>query len=399
MAAHQVEITPISSSRTVSSTKAYSFTLTAETIKNSGVQNRIYPYSKITNITNQVTWNCDRAFNTDGNYHFKIGGTQVADTCKAHKTDITNTHSGFQGYFQSQTANAGIPTGTLEINFTSDTISADFTVKLWKITFDYELPVFVVSLSAGTGGTVSGAGTYEVGTNATITATPANGYKFVKWNDGNTNASRTVTVANGSQTAFSTPLSYTAIFEKEKVPCTVTYNGNGATGGSVASQSGNVGESLTLAKNGFEKIYKVSFNRNDEVGYLGYKESKATFQGWYTAASGGTKVGDGGASYTPTGNTTLYAHWSAMPAVTLDTPERDGYTFLGWYTAAEGGAKVGDGGTSYTPSENMSLYAHWEKINVPPEITSAAITYGGAQVSKNNKVPSGEGYLIAVGIK
>ena len=288
---------------------------------------------------------------------------------------------------------------------------SDIYVRNFHVTVDYTVPTYYLDLNGMLDGASSGGispyGTADVYINGSLVSQGVSDYyaahtvgttyeiKNIKANDGY----RYNGVYSGSLSGALTAATSVVLSFSTRVPCTVTYNGNGATSGSVASQSGNVGESLTLAKNGFEKIYKVSFNRNDEVGYLGYKESKATFQGWYTAASGGTKVGDGGASYTPTGNTTLYAHWSTMSAVTLDTPERDGYTFLGWYTAAEGGTKIGDGGTSYTPSENTLLYAHWEKINVPPEITSAAITYGGAQVSANNKVPSGEGYLIAVGIK
>ena len=43
-------------------------------------------------------------------------------------------------------------------------------------------------------GTVSGGGEYEVGTEITITATPNQGYRFVSWNDGNTDNPRTITV-------------------------------------------------------------------------------------------------------------------------------------------------------------------------------------------------------------
>lgn len=43
-------------------------------------------------------------------------------------------------------------------------------------------------------GTVSGGGKYSAGAAATITATAKDGYEFVKWNDGDTNASRTITV-------------------------------------------------------------------------------------------------------------------------------------------------------------------------------------------------------------
>ena len=43
-------------------------------------------------------------------------------------------------------------------------------------------------------GSVSGAGNYDDGTEVTITATPAPGYRFDKWDDGNTSASRILTV-------------------------------------------------------------------------------------------------------------------------------------------------------------------------------------------------------------
>lgn len=56
-------------------------------------------------------------------------------------------------------------------------------------------------------GTVSGGGTYADGTSATITATPANGYHFVSWDDGNTDNPRTVTV--------NTNLNFIAIFEQD----------------------------------------------------------------------------------------------------------------------------------------------------------------------------------------
>ncbi len=41
-------------------------------------------------------------------------------------------------------------------------------------------------------GTVSGGGTYFTGETTTIIATPADGYRFVQWNDGNTEASRQI---------------------------------------------------------------------------------------------------------------------------------------------------------------------------------------------------------------
>ena len=57
------------------------------------------------------------------------------------------------------------------VTMTSDrTVSASFT-----------LISHTLALSAGTGGTVSGGGSYGYGTNATITATPNMGYTFSGW--------------------------------------------------------------------------------------------------------------------------------------------------------------------------------------------------------------------------
>lgn len=73
-----------------------------------------------------------------------------------------------------------------------------------KSAFDYTL---TVTSSDDTMGTVTGGGKYSAGATATITATAKSGYEFVKWNDGNTSASRTVTV-DADKT-------YTATFKKK----------------------------------------------------------------------------------------------------------------------------------------------------------------------------------------
>lgn len=75
---------------------------------------------------------------------------------------------------------------------------------------NYSVPDYTITVTAGTGGSVSGGGTYEHGKTATLTATPATGYKFKQWSDGSTANPRTITV-----TADAT---YTAQFEK------LTYN-------------------------------------------------------------------------------------------------------------------------------------------------------------------------------
>ena len=210
---------------------------------------------------------------------------------------------------------------------------------------------------------------YDYGTVPSYGSTPTRaGYTFKGWSNGSTTYSGTL------PTAYEQDVTYTAVWEKNKVACTITYNGNGATGGSVAAQSGYVGDSLTLRDNGFYKKCNVTYYSNedpsvadDSLDELQTSVSSATFLGWYTAASGGSKVTS---PYTPTSaSVTLYAHWSGMSAVTTPTPTRDGYAFLGWYTSRSGGSKVADGGGSYTPTGSIALYAHW-KLN---EITDIYI--------------------------
>jgi uncharacterized repeat protein (TIGR02543 family) len=46
-------------------------------------------------------------------------------------------------------------------------------------------------------------------------------------------------------------------------------------------------------------------------------------------------------------------------STTLPTPSRANFVFDGWYTAATGGSKIGNAGASYTPGQSRTLYARW----------------------------------------
>jgi len=79
---------------------------------------------------------------------------------------------------------------------------------------------YTITLSAGEGGTVSTTGgEYEAGQTVSVTATPQGEYVFTSWSDGNTNATRTITVSSNS--------TLTANFEKRKYPLTVNFVGEG----------------------------------------------------------------------------------------------------------------------------------------------------------------------------
>ena len=131
-------------------------------------------------------------------------------------------------------------------------------------------------------------------------------------------------------------------------------------------------------------------------------KSNYSFDGWYTAASGGTKV-TSSTAVTRSDSHTLYAHWAAKSMTVslnanggsvsngsktvvfnntygdLPTASRSNYNFDGWYTAASGGTKVASS-TAVTRSDNHTLYAHW----VPKSMT-VSFNGNGGSVSNGSK--------------
>ncbi|MBR0040965.1 MAG: InlB B-repeat-containing protein [Oscillospiraceae bacterium] len=89
------------------------------------------------------------------------------------------------------------------------------------------------------------------------------------------------------------------------------------------------------------------------------------FSKWNTKSDGSGTSYSAGASYMANASATLYAQWTSTTstaAVTLPSPTRTGFSFKGWYSAASGGTKRGDGGASYSPTGNETLYAQWTAL-------------------------------------
>ncbi len=51
-------------------------------------------------------------------------------------------------------------------------------------------------------------------------------------------------------------------------------------------------------------------------------------------------------------------------ALTLPSPSRTSYVFNGWYDALTGGNKVGDAGANYSPTATRTLYARWTQLSL-----------------------------------
>ena len=88
-------------------------------------------------------------------------------------------------------------------------------------------------------GTVSGGGLYQAGTVASISATPASGYRFIWWNDGNTQTPRTVTVVGNA--------TYTAQFEAIPVRTIIVAVADGHSAMGTVSGGGNYREGQAVS--------------------------------------------------------------------------------------------------------------------------------------------------------
>ena len=169
------------------------------------------------------------------------------------------------------------------------------------------------------------------------------------------------------------------------------------------------GSSTPTAVNSINVTFDHSYGDLPVTGRTGY-----TFNGWYTASSGGSEV-TANTKVTLTEDQTLYAQWTANTyTVTFkanggsfadsateksvtqtydsnyklpsETPTRAGYTFAGWYTGADGVTKV-QNTDNVTRAENHELYAVWTAQSytvsfdanggsMMTDSTSKEVTYG-----------------------
>ncbi len=84
------------------------------------------------------------------------------------------------------------------------TITVPETNIIYTANFVQQMATLIVQADPGIGGSVSGGGTYQAGSNVVITATPQTGWRFLGWNDGNALPVRSVVVPATGQTYLAT---------------------------------------------------------------------------------------------------------------------------------------------------------------------------------------------------
>jgi uncharacterized repeat protein (TIGR01451 family)/uncharacterized repeat protein (TIGR02543 family) len=255
--------------------------------------------------------------------------------------------------------------------------------------------------NGNTGGTAPvDASTYPSG--ATVTVAGAGslvraGFVFAGWN----------TAANGSGTAraagstFAIGAANVTLFAQWAPTFTVTYSGNGNTGGTAPVDPNLYPAGATVTVAGQGTLVKSGF----------------TFVGWNTAANGSGTSHAGGTTFAmPAANVTLFAQWSALPTFTVtysgngntggtapvDSNNyltgstvtvlgntgnlvRTGFSFAGWNTAADGsGTARAPGSTFAMGAANVTLFAQWT--------STFTVTYSGNGSTSGTPPVDGNAY-------
>ncbi len=316
------------------------------------------PYTLATTLTLDAQWtaNVTVTFNSEG------GTAETAQSGAPGSTITLPTPtlagSTFNGWYTAPTG------GTLETSpytlATTLTLDAQWTANASvTVTFNSE------------GGTAETAQTGAIGTTITLPTPTLAGSTFNGWYTAPTGGT-----LETSPYTLATTLTLDAQWTAN---VTVTFNSEGGT--AETAQSGAPGSTITLPTPTL---------------------AGSTFNGWYTAPTGGTLETS---PYTLATTLTLDAQWTANVTVTfnseggtaetaqsgapgstitLPTPTQPGYVFNGWYTLATGGTHVT---SPYTLATTLTLFAQWTaNASVTVTFNSEGGTAETAQTLPNGSI-------------
>lgn len=309
-------------------------------------------------------------------------------------------------------ASANAPVGVANIKISGAEINMvdsedepqDVTIEeaLFPINIYQEYNVTVATADSEMG-SVAGSGTYTSGSEATVTATATEGYKFVKWNDGTNDVSTdnpyTFTVsAETTLTAVFAPENYTATFvlANGETDITITQAYKSALTAPVAGTDFTLVEGHTFAGWNPEVPKTMPLNGGTYTAQWTANEYTMTFKPGY---QGGGKAIDikqafGTSFMAPTFTRVGYdfAGWS--PEVPATIPAGDMEFTAQWtpitYTIQydlNGGQVEGDGNpTTYTiesetftltnPTKDYYTFAGWTGIELTEASTTVTIATG-----------------------
>lgn len=315
------------------------------------------------NVTLTATWSADTlnvTWSSNGGSSVSGTTTVTGGTIASAPTNPTKSGYNFGGWFEE----SGLNTQAIFPNYVHGK-GANFTLYA-----KWNAATFTITYKAGANGTGADlTQTFVYGNSASIKDATAPltraGYSISGW-----------AATDGGVQSKALSESYSSAADLTLYPVwsantiTVTYDAQG--GSSASNGSFATGSTLTLPAASVRSGY--------------------TFQGWFTAATGGTKVGNASATVSPanTADVTLYAQWVAVNytvtyngstptsgSVPTDTTNynignsyavagnsgslvKTGYAFGGWTTNSNGTGTVYNSGEAYTFADaSVTFYAKW----------------------------------------
>lgn len=284
----------------------------------------------------------------------------TGDTC----TVIAQAQSGYR--FVNWTENGEVVSTNARYSFTV-TESRDLIANFEQET----VPSYTITVTAtpSDGGTVTGGGSYTRGSSCTLTATPNEGYNFVRWTKGSTelstNPTYTFTVtANGT---------YKANFAADVVNYTIRTESEPSDGGTTTGdgvyEAGSTCTLTATANNGYTFVEWQDGTTHDRVStnseYTFMVEDDKTLIAKfevttprYTVTTNVVYDGDStidldGTAGTITG---LNNPYESGTTCTLTATAENGFRFTGW---EEIHAEHPDPTISFTVTNNITRTAHF----------------------------------------
>ena len=179
----------------------------------------------------------------------------VAGAWKGHKNENNITRTNNSSVFKNDDGN-----GSITADIAGDYVFT-YTYANQTLTVTYPaLPVKYNVTVTAENGTVTGAGEYEEGKEATLTATPAEGYEFVNW----TNGEEVVSDENPYTFTVSVDVALVANFAKKVYTVTVAAE-NGTVEGLAADGKYEHGAEATLTATPAEGYEFVNWTKGEEV--------------------------------------------------------------------------------------------------------------------------------------
>ena len=282
-------------------------------------------------------------------------------------------------------------TGYHFVNWSGDTVananSAATTITMEQnnsVTANFAIDEHVLTLNTGSGGSVSGAGTFNYGTDASITATPEAGYQFVAW----TGAGATDSTAATTTVSMTSDRNVTASFAIIQYTLSADANGSGSVSGAGTYDHGTVASITATADTGHHFVNWTGdtvANANAASTTITLTaDSKVTanfeadtHQLVVNAGSNGSVSGDGNYSYGTNASITATAN--------------SGFYFTGW--TGDGVADANSSSTTVSMTEDRNVTASFAQVPINEYVLQtfanpegSGSTSGGGTYTENSSV-------------